>query len=141
MRYRNYHAGRWHRHDRIEMLRLWCLADGSVRRHRSFAAVHLTHRCARQTIRAATLCSRTSHHGRNTKAERNERNDEKYGEKAHDHHRTRTARHRQSALYLRTRSGERENRQRDVLQTGHRRPDLLLFGAWMAELWFLRFPE
>jgi hypothetical protein len=111
MRNRNNHSRYRHPRDGNKMLRVFCLANVSVGRHWSFAAVHLTHRCARRTIRAATFLRRTRHHRRNTDAEWKERSDEKYGEKAHDHHPIRTARHRQSALYLRTCNVERQNRE------------------------------
>jgi hypothetical protein len=83
VRNRDYHPGYRHRRDRIEMKRILRLADGSVRRHRNLAAAHLTDRCDRRTIRAATLCGGTSHHRRNAKAERKKRSNQKYGDKAH----------------------------------------------------------
>jgi hypothetical protein len=88
VRNRDYHPGYRHRRDRIEMMRILRLADGSFRRHGSLAAAHLTDRCARRTIRAATLRGGTSHHRRNTKADRKKRSDQKYGDKAHEHHRS-----------------------------------------------------
>ncbi len=82
----DYHPGYRHRRDRIKMMCILRLADGSVRRDGSLAAAHLIH-CARRTIRAATICRGTSHHRRNIDAERKEHSDQKDGDKAHGHHR------------------------------------------------------